>query len=196
MEEDNNNDLTFINSALSGDKNAYGAIINIYKNRVFNLVFKMTNNYHETEDIVQETFIKAYRGLRTFKVKQDFFPWICSIALNITRNRLRRKSILSFFSLDGSQAADSSEGRVWKMPDNSLNPEETLIKKEQNEKLNQIIYALPAKYREIFLLRNLEDMSYSEIARVTGLPLGTIEIRLHRALKILTESYKNIFELK
>ena len=192
--ENSESDLKLIKRSLSGDYNAYGELINTYNRRIFNIVYRMTNNYQEAEDITQEAFIKTYKKLEEFKIQYKFFSWICTIALNITRNRLKRKSILKFFSLDKPRKAGDEDEQKWEMADGSLTPEEKMIKKEEHKKINELVNSLPLKYREIFLMRNLEDMSYSDIAKVSGLPMGTVEIRLHRANKLIAKEYMEYSE--
>ena len=192
MIEQKNIDLELIRLTLSGDESAFGQIIDAYKARIFNLVYRMVNNYQESEDILQETFVKAYTRLSDFKVQNDFFPWLSTIALNITRNKLKRKKILKFFSLDWSSETDEDEdNRKWEFADTALTPEQEAIKKEETEQAQELIYNLPVKYKEVFLLRNMEEMSYEDIAKITRLPVGTVKTKLHRAVKMLEKGYKN-----
>ena len=189
----NENELELIKLSLSGDSDAYGCLVNSYSSRIFSIVYRMTNNYHEAEDITQETFVKAYDRLNNYKIRYKFFSWLCTIALNITRNRLRRKSILKFFSLDKRAVPGDEDSRPIELADGTLTPEEELLKKEKMGKINELVYSLPVRYREIFLMRNLEEMSYAEISRVTGLPMGTVENRLFRANKLISSKYREFF---
>ena len=93
MKENKRADLELIRLSVSGDETAYEELINRYNGRIFNIVYKMTNNYQEAEDITQEAFINAYKGLKEFKINRKFFSWICTIALNIARNKLKRSYI-------------------------------------------------------------------------------------------------------
>lgn len=192
---DNVNDLEIISSTLNGNTNAFAVIVEKYKDKTFNIVFRMINDYHETEDIVQEAFVKAFKELKNFKIQYKFSSWFFAIALNIAKNRLKRKSLIKFLSLDKKKETQDDE-IVWEIADGKLTPEEELIKKEQAKKINEFVHKLPIKYREVFILRNFGDMSYEEISKITGLPMGTVEVRLFRAGKILSQKYKIFFNVK
>ncbi len=192
---DNINDLEIIESTLNGNTDAFAVLVEKYKDKTFNIVFRMINDYHETEDIVQEAFVKAFKELKNFKIQYKFSSWFFAIALNIAKNRLKRKSLLKFLSLDRKKETQDDE-IVWEIADNKLTPEEELIKKEEAKKINEFVYELPINYREVFILRNFEDMSYEEISKITGLPMGTVETRLFRASKIFSQKYKFFFDVK
>ncbi|HAX61461.1 MAG TPA: hypothetical protein DCX95_02735 [Elusimicrobia bacterium] len=192
---DNINDLEIIESTLNGNTDAFAVLVEKYKDKTFNIVFRMINDYHETEDIVQEAFVKAFKELKNFKIQYKFSTWLFAIALNIAKNRLKRKSLLKFLSLDRKKETQDDE-IVWEIADGKLTPEEELIKKEEAKKINEFVYELPINYREVFILRNFEDMSYEEISKITGLPMGTVETRLFRASKIFSQKYKFFFDVK
>lgn len=192
---DNINDLEIIESTLNGNTDAFAVLVEKYKDKTFNIVFRMINDYHETEDIVQEAFVKAFKELKNFKIQYKFSTWLFAIALNIAKNRLKRKSLLKFLSLDRKKETQDDE-IVWEIADGKLTPEEELIKKEETKKINEFVYELPINYREVFILRNFEDMSYEEISKITGLPIGTVEVRLFRASKIFSQKYKFFFDVK
>ena len=194
MAHSNTTDLELIQRSLAGDTDAYGTLIRTYNSRIFTLILRMTNNTQEAEDITQEAFIKAYEKLDEFKLQYRFFSWLCTIAVNIAKNRLKRRSLLTFLSLDKPKKDGTGESYSREVPDRQNSPEEDLLKKEEHGKINELIYSLPLKYRDIFLMRNLEDMSYTDIAEATGLPLGTVETRLHRATKLITEGYRSFFK--
>jgi len=180
-------DIVLIKETLVGKKEAFGHLVNKYKNSIFNLAYRMSGSYHDAEDISQETFLQVYKKLKEFKVGLKFHTWLYTIALNICRNRLKRKSILKVVSLD--EPIETENGEVIReIPDKSVSAEEILIQKEEKKRMGEMVHALPLKYRSVFLLRYTEGLAYEEISQVTGLPLGTVEVRLFRARKILIKS--------
>ncbi len=181
-------DLILIKKTLMGEKEAFGQLIDKYKNSIFRLAFHMMGNYSDAEDISQEVFLQAYRKLKEFKVGSNFHTWLYTIDLNMCKNKLKRRSILKFISIDKSILIGDDEF-IREIPDKSIPVEEALIKKEEKEKVNRVIDTLPLKYRSVFILRYTENMSYEEITKVTKLPLGTVETRLFRARKILMKKF-------
>lgn len=181
-------DLILIKKTIMGEKEAFGQLIDKYKNSIFRLAFHMMGNYSDAEDISQEVFLQAYRKLKEFKVGSNFHTWLYTIDLNMCKNKLKRRSILKFISIDKSILIGDDEF-IREIPDKSIPVEEALIKKEEKEKINKVINTLPLKYRSVFILRYTENMSYEEITKVTKLPLGTVETRLFRARKILMKKF-------
>jgi RNA polymerase sigma-70 factor (ECF subfamily) len=157
---------------------------------VYNLAYRMSNNPHEAEDISQEAFLRAYQSLAHFNPSYKFSTWLYQIALNIIRDRLKKKE-LNYVSLDAPVETDDSE--FYPQPaDYANNPEQIMAQKEDAQAIQQAIYSLPLKYREVIVLRHLQDLSYIEIANILKLPTGTVKVRLYRSReqlrKILADS--------
>ena len=115
-----------------------------------------------------------------------FHTWLYTITLNICRNKLKRRGIVRFISLDKPVQTQDDEVNL-EIPDKNATPEELLLKKEEDKKLNKLINSLSSKYRDIFVLKHAQNLSYEEISRITGLPKRTVEVRLYRAHKKLLE---------
>jgi RNA polymerase sigma-70 factor (ECF subfamily) len=157
---------------------------------VYNLAYRMSNNPHEAEDISQDAFLRAYQSLAHFNPSYKFSTWIYQITLNIIRDRFKKKE-LNYVSLDAPVETDDSE--FYPQPvDLTNNPEQIITQKENFQAIQQAIFSLPLKYREVVVLRHLQDLSYIEITNILKLPTGTVKIRLYRAReqlrKILTDS--------
>jgi RNA polymerase sigma-70 factor (ECF subfamily) len=157
---------------------------------VYNLAYRMSNNPHEAEDISQEAFLRAYQSLARFNPSYKFSTWLYQITLNIIRDRFKKKE-LNYVSLDTPIETDDSE--FYPQPaDLTNNPEQIITQKENLRAIQQAIHSLPLKYREVLVLRHLQDLSYIEIANILKLPSGTVKIRLYRAReqlkKILADS--------
>ena len=183
-------DLKIIESCLMGNTRIFSRLIDSYKNMVYNLAYRMSNNPHEAEDISQEAFLRAFQSLAHFNPSYKFSTWLYQITLNIIRDRFKKKE-LNYVSLDAPVETDDSE--FYPQPaDFNNNPEQIIAQKENLQAIQQAIYSLPLKYREVIVLRHLQDLSYIEIASILKLPQGTVKSRLYRAReqlrKILADS--------
>jgi RNA polymerase sigma-70 factor (ECF subfamily) len=181
-------DLEAIRAVLAGEEDAFRRLVDKYSPSIFNLAYRMTGDPADAEDLAQEAFLQAFSKLADFRVGSRFHPWLYTIALNLCRNHLRRKAIVRWLPLyserDGEAPANLDP------PDRALNPEQALLDQEGDRRLAAAIAALPVKYREVFILRQSEGLSYEEIAQVTGLPMGTVEVRLYRARNRLIQNLK------
>jgi RNA polymerase sigma-70 factor, ECF subfamily len=182
-------DLEAIRAVLTGEEEAFRRLVDKYSASIFNLAYRMTGDHADAEDLAQDAFLQAYARLRDFRVGSRFHPWLYTIALNLCRNHLRRKSIVKWLPLHTERAGEPPT--EMDPPDRSLNPEQALLDREGDRRLTQAIAALPVKYREVFVLRQSEGLTYEEIAEVTGLPMGTVEVRLYRARNRLIQSLKD-----
>ena len=172
-------DLKIIESCLLGNTQVFSRLIDNYKNMVYNLAYRMSNNPHEAEDISQEAFLRAYQSLARFNPSYKFSTWLYQITLNIIRDRFKKKE-LNYVSLDAPVETDDSE--FYPQPaDLTNNPEQIIAQQEDSQTIQKAIYSLPVKYREVIVLRHLQDLSYIEISNILKLPSGTVKIRLYRA---------------
>ena len=183
-------DLKIIESCLLGNTQIFSRLIDNYKNMVYNLAYRMSNSPHEAEDISQEAFMRAYQSLARFNPSYKFSTWLYQITLNIIRDKFKRKEI-DYVSLDTPVETDDSE--FFPQPaDFTNNPEQIITQKENIQAIQQAILSLPLKYREVLVLRHLQDLSYIEISSILKLPQGTVKVRLYRAReqlkKILSDS--------
>jgi len=176
-------DLEAIRNVLSGDANAFRTLVDKYSDSIVNLAYRLTGSRTDAQDLAQDAFLQAFARLGDFRVGARFHPWLYTIALNLCRNHLRRRSILKWVPLSGA----SRDGRPTEidLPERAPDPETALLDREAETRLQSAVEALPLKYREVFLLRQGQGLSYEDIAAVTGLPLGTVEVRLFRARKRL-----------
>jgi RNA polymerase sigma-70 factor (ECF subfamily) len=178
-------DLEAIRAVLSGDEDAFRGLVDKYASSIFNLAYRMTGNAADAEDLAQEAFLQAYARLRDFRVGSRFHPWIYTIALNLCRSHLRRRSLPRWLALPREGEEERPEPEL---PERSPDPEQALLAREAEKGLQDAIEALPFKYREVFVLRQSQELSYEEIAALLGLPLGTVEVRLFRARRLLLKS--------
>lgn len=167
-----------------GDMVAFSALVDRYRNRLMNVIGRMLNSSEEAEDIVQETFLRVYQHRDSFDFKHCFSTWLYTIALNLARNELRKKKKYRFVDIFDMQNKEMETAVEAKIPSN-LGPV-----------LEAAINQLPEKYKTAFILRDIEEMPYDEVARVLSVPLGTVKSRVNRARSILRDKLKPRMEEK
>ncbi|MER3328541.1 MAG: sigma-70 family RNA polymerase sigma factor, partial [Candidatus Kapaibacterium sp.] len=186
-------DFEAIRRVLEGDNTAYEFLQKKYKNLIYSLVKKMIKNDSDVEDLVQETFIKAYKALDKFKFNYSFSAWIYRIASNNTIDFLRKRRF-DTFSID-KPIGNAEDENYFEIEDNSYSPDADLISEQKADIIRAAIDTLPENYREIILLRHEEELDYKAIADQLDLPLGTVKAHLFRARKLLYEELKDKYNL-
>ncbi|MDD5644800.1 MAG: sigma-70 family RNA polymerase sigma factor [bacterium] len=164
--------------AQAGDTAAFSRLVDLHKDNVLNIAYKLVNNHEAAEDISQESFIKAYAKLGSFKREASFMTWLYRITYNTACNYIRKRRLKTVF-LDENAAAS----RV-----------ETAEKAELRGIINDAVESLPLKLKTVVILRDYEELSYREIAGVIKKPVGTVESRLSRARARLKELLKDYTE--
>jgi RNA polymerase sigma-70 factor, ECF subfamily len=178
-------DQEAIQAVLAGDREAFRSVVDRHSRSILNLAYRMTGNAADAEELTQETFLQAYARLSEFRLGSRFHPWIYTIALNLCRSHLRRRR-LTVWQRPAASAESDHPAREPRGGD--PDPEQALLGREAERRLRDAVQALPPKYREVFVLRQAQGLTYGEIAELLGLPLGTVEARLFRARRRLLES--------
>ncbi|MFO7942461.1 MAG: sigma-70 family RNA polymerase sigma factor [Bacillota bacterium] len=169
-----------VDLARSGDVSAFESLVEEYDGRIYNMAFRMLGNPEDARDVTQETFLKAYSSLSRFRGDSSFSTWVYRIAKNACLDFLRRRSRGTVFSLD--QPLDTEEGELERqVPGDLPDPEEVALDSEVRRAVSEAIANLPPHHRSIIVLRDIEDLSYEEIAEVLEVELGTVKSRLYRA---------------
>lgn len=171
-------DLDLMRRVQEGEMVSYNTLVNRYKDRLFNVLYRMLSSEDEANDLLQETFLRVWQHKMSYDFRFAFSTWIYTIALNLARNELRRRKKIKF--LDIFDFADRLAAKEEKK-DTSSNLK-TLLEVEMKR--------LPEKYKTAFLLRDVDNLSYEEIAQVLGVPLGTVKSRVNRARAILRTRLK------
>ncbi|HOX85985.1 MAG TPA: sigma-70 family RNA polymerase sigma factor [bacterium] len=187
MDPSNSN---LIHAALNGDQQAYKEIVNRFYGKIFALVLRMVKNRQEAEDLTQETFIKAFNSLATFNSEYAFSTWLYKIAANTCIDHFRKKRLLTF-PLDNPITMQDSEMQREYPDQQEPEPDNRLINKERTTIIEDAISSLPAKYRQVIILRHKRDKSYEEIAEELALPLGTVKVRIFRAREMLKKALRD-----
>jgi RNA polymerase sigma factor (sigma-70 family) len=178
------NDFNLVSRAKDGDQKAYAELMQRYKDSIYFMALKMVNNKDDAMDLTVETFGKAFENLEKYKPDFAFSTWLFRIATNNCIDFIRKKrlNVVSIHTLSD----DDGDERELQIKSDTLNPEETSIKKQESEKLKNIVQHLPSRYRTLILLRYFEEQSYEEIAQQLDLPLGTVKAQLFRARDLLS----------
>jgi RNA polymerase sigma-70 factor (ECF subfamily) len=167
-------------------------IVSKYEKKIFNLILRHISDREEAEDLTQETFLNAYKSFATFRGECKIHTWLCQIALNQCKNRFRqrdRRRTVEGPSLDapaprsGSGAEDTV--RPLEIPDWDQSPQEVLIRNETYRYVLRAIDSLPDEYRTVIVLCDLQQLSYQQIAQITGLSLEAVKTRIHRGRLML-----------
>ena len=173
-----------IASILAGDKQLYHELIRPYERSVYMMALSCLKNEADAEDVAQEAFLKAFYHLASFRAEAKFSTWLIGIALNEARSRLRREGTLRMESIDDitEEGGHTTPAllRDWREV-----PSEALERNEVRQMLQNAITSLPAIYREVFQLRDVEGLNVVETAAALGISVGNVKVRLHRARMML-----------
>lgn len=169
-----NADAALIQAVLAGDVDAFAELVQAYHGRLYNAMVRMGGRPDDVEDIVQDTFLQAFRKLDTFRASSSFYTWIYRIAVNASINFHRRTRGTVPFS------AQAEEGRELAIETGEL-PTRRLESREEAEWVQEGLLRLSPEHRQILIMREIDDLSYEEISEVLQLLVGTVRSRLHRA---------------
>ncbi|MFB5285389.1 MULTISPECIES: RNA polymerase sigma factor SigW [Peribacillus] len=178
-----------INQVLKGDQNAFGEIVELYKDKVFQLCFRMLGNRHEAEDLAQEAFVRAFVNIHSFKINMKFSTWLYRIATNLCIDRLRKKK--PDYHLDAEVAGTEGLNMYSQIASDTLKPEEEVASLELQESIQAEITKLPEKYRSVIVLKYIEELSLKEISDILDLPVGTVKTRIHRGREALRKQLRH-----
>jgi len=179
-------DAELVRRTLGGDDEAYRALVSAYQNKVYGIAYGVIHNREDALDIAQEAFIKAFNKLRSFRGSSSFYTWLYRITVNLAIDYARKKRHM--VSVDyGDRLLEETRHEGTARAARNSNPLETLKREELNETIMRAIMELPEEQRATVVLRELEDLSYAEIASVLGCSIGTVMSRLHYGRKKLRD---------
>ena len=186
-------DQKLVEKAQRGDKKAFGMLVEKYQRRLNRLLSRMVRDQSEIEDIVQDSFIKAYRAINNFRGDSAFYTWLYRIGINTAKNHLvklgKRPKAMNEVDIEEIENFEDA-------PDlrNHETPESTMMSSEIVASVNQTIEALPSELREAISLREMDGLSYEEIADLMNCPIGTVRSRIFRAREVIAEKLKPLIE--
>src|SRR5205085_7906342 len=173
-------EMALVHAAKGGDVGAFEELVRRYDRNVFRIAQHITQNREDAEDVVQEAFLKAYQNLARFQENSKFYTWLVRIAVNEALMKLRRRRTGKLVSLD--EEIDTGEDTVTReVADWSPNPEQLYDQAEWKDILERTIQGLPASFRTVFVLRDVEGLSTEETAEALGLSVPAVKSRLLRA---------------
>ena len=178
-------DRALVAAALNGDEQAYEQLVDKYERALYYYLRRLVREEHVLEDLVQESFIKAFEALDSYSPQYAFSTWLYRIAKNHTIDHLRKKR-LPTRSIDrpvrGGKSGAEGDERPYQVPDErAYRPDEHIVKDQRRTIIQDAIDALPEKYRRVIELRHQEELSYKQIAEELDLPLGTVKAHIYRA---------------
>jgi RNA polymerase sigma-70 factor, ECF subfamily len=188
-------DAQYVSLCKQGEPQAFEVLVRRHQKKMFNIAYRMTGNYDDASDIVQESFLSAYKAIKTFRGEAKFSTWLYGIVVNYSRNRVRQTSGKAYrepVSIDQDRTY-GDDVRPIDPASGDMPVIDRLIQKETQEKVQQCIDGLDKDHREVLVLRDIQGFSYEEITLMLGLPDGTVKSRLSRARGAIKESFKKVF---
>lgn len=190
-------DLVLVERTVAGDQKAYELLVLKYQRRIERLIGRMVRDTDLIQDIAQETFIRAYRALAQFRGEAQFYTWLYRIAVNTAKKALvdlKRDPVISESALRGGGDEDDETSGMENELTTAETPETVLAAKEIAATVNSAMEALPEELRQAVTLREIEGLSYEEIAEVMNCPIGTVRSRIFRAREAISAKVKPLLE--
>lgn len=186
-------DRQLVERAQRGDKHAFELLVSKYQRKLLRLLSRFIRDAGEVEDVTQEAFIKAYRALPTFRGDSAFYTWLYRIGINTAKSHLvatgRRTPTLTAYDAEEAELFDDGE----QLRDINT-PESILMSKEIAATVNSAMDCLPEELRAAISLREIEGLSYEEIAAIMNCPIGTVRSRIFRAREVIAEKLRPILD--
>ncbi|HFE52360.1 MAG TPA: sigma-70 family RNA polymerase sigma factor [Bacteroidetes bacterium] len=173
-----------------GDREAFEKIVERYKDQLLNFAYRFLGSRQEAEDVVQDTFLRVYRNRKAYRRVARFSTWIYTIAGNLAKTELRKRKRRKLFSISDL----GFEEKDYEISDLSHNPEDDVEGTLKEEIIQREIEKLPPKFREVIILRDVQGLSYEEIALILKIPIGTVKSRVNRARLRLQKRLKHLLE--
>lgn len=190
MRERTDEELMFLYR--DGEQAAFTELVRRYKNKIVSTAYRVVGDYAKAEDVAQETFLRVHRNADRYRSIAKFSTWIYTIALNVSRNELRntkRKRLVSLDAFGRDPDSDADTGG-YDIPDESALPDQDVERRELRRIFNTAIRKLPERYRTVFILRDVQGLTYEEMAEILHVPKGTVKSRMNRA----RQKFKELIE--
>jgi len=192
-----NSDLQLVERTMAGDQRAYELLVIKYQRRIERLIGRMVRDVDLVQDIAQETFLRAYRALHQFRGDAQFYTWLYRIAVNTAKKTLmdlKRDPLITESALRSAVDDDDETSVMTRELTTDDTPETLLAAQEVAQAVNTALQALPQELRQAVTLREIEGLSYEEIAQAMGCPIGTVRSRIFRAREAISAKVKPLLE--
>jgi len=192
-----NSDLQLVERTVAGDQRAYELLVIKYQRRIERLIGRMVRDVDLVQDIAQETFLRAYRALHQFRGDAQFYTWLYRIAVNTAKKTLmdlKRDPLITESALRSAVNDDDETSVMTRELTTDDTPETLLAAQEVAQAVNTALQALPQELRQAVTLREIEGLSYEEIAQAMGCPIGTVRSRIFRAREAISAKVKPLLE--
>lgn len=187
-------DALLVASAQNGDLGAFELLVTKHQKRMLNIAFRMTNDYDEACEVTQDVFVSAYKNLKTFRGDAKFTTWLTTITLNLSRNKLKQlksRQTQVAYSLD--DPIQTEDGQLTNdLPSKEPSVLDQLVKRDARNQVQKCIKALEPDFREVLVLRDMQDFSYEEIGSMLKMREGTVKSRLFRAREMVKNCLKSV----
>jgi RNA polymerase sigma-70 factor (ECF subfamily) len=180
--------------ARNQDRQEFDALVQRYHKQAYNIAYRMAGNHADAEDLTQEAFIRAFRFFGQYRRELPFDSWLYKIMSNVFIDRLRRRPKAKIRSLDQPVVTEDGEAQL-DIPDTCAGPEEAVLSKEMDGRIQQALGTLPDAFRLTVIYADIEGLSYEEIAEATNTNIGTVRSRLHRGRRLLRNKLKSYADL-
>lgn len=184
-------DEQLIGDFKEGNVDAYNELVYRYQDRLVNFLFRYTGNKDDSEDLAQDAFIKLYRSKHLYQEIAKFSTWFYTIAINIAKTSLKKKSRMSTLSISDY---DTENEKDFDIPANAVEPDVQANASLENYYIQKAINSLDEAYREVIILRDIQDLDYEEIANILKVPIGTVKSRINRGREKLKVLLKDIYK--
>jgi RNA polymerase sigma-70 factor (ECF subfamily) len=187
-------DAALVSSVQKGDLDAFELLVSRHQKRMLNIAFRMTNNYEEACEVVQDVFVSAYKNIKTFRGESKFTTWLTTITLNLSRNKLKQmksRQAQVAFSLDEPILTEDGQ-MAMDPPSKEPSVLDQLVKRDLRNQVQKCIKALEPDFREVLVLRDMQDFSYDEIGNMLKMREGTVKSRLFRAREMVKNCLKSV----
>jgi len=188
-------DQVIVQRVRDGDREAFRTLVERHKDKVMAILTRLLGNLDYSEELAQETFVRAYQGLDGFRGESRFSTWLVQIALHVARNHIKQhRRQGKVVSLDALQERVGLDSRNFRETRREFSADSRVEDRELSARLQNALDAIPVAYREVFVLKHVQELSYEEISRITGQSVGSLKVRAHRARALLREGLREGFD--
>ena len=188
------NDEDLMSHFQKGTVEAFDILVNRYKDPLTNYIYRFIGDLKECEDLLQETFLRVYRNRHSYRRIAKFSTWLYTIAGNLARSEYRKRRRRKLYSLQSINRED--EEYEMEVPDETFSPDKHTEGAIQDYHIQEALARIPEEFREVVVLRDVQQLSYEEIANITGLPMGTVKSRINRGRTKLQSLLKDIYSVE